>query len=548
MRTFAPYLLLLTPSFIMNRLRYYILFLSLLSSIACFPGERKRVALVLGGGGAKGAAEVGVLKYIEQSGVPIDYVVGTSIGSIVGGLYSVGYRSAELDSLFMSQAWKSLMTDRSRENRDDLFSMKGGVPMVMGVPLNFDFIAKKNPLSNIGALKGDSIVSKFERLIRLKGSVPNSSSCSFDSLPIPFRCVAVNVKSFKEVVLHDGSLAKAMRASMAIPFVFRPMNIDGQPLVDGGVLNNLPVDVAKAMGADMIIAIDLSVNEPDSDNPVLDADEIFEPLTNTGLFNMMDWGVRRPDIAKYKANRLKADLLIHPHLAGFEAQDFSPEAISLMLSLGEEAGQDALPALERFWNRVYADVMIDTLAVRESIMKQMRLYPSSSLKDLYKNFFQDTFGPGHLMSSAPDAESRMRNYLLQECEEAIDEPSPLSDYELTGYHGRFYRVNLSVINDGRVPFDVFFSAFMESARQFSLPSISDWATEWEIIEHIIKRQNLNLDNFDTDSSSIHTMLKQGQYASHHSKIYDTTYHPHYRLIERSVFEKSILPYLISAAK
>lgn len=334
--------------------KFLIHFLILLFAFdGAYAGDRKTVALVLGGGGAKGAAEVGVLKYIEEAGVPIDYVVGTSIGSIVGGLYSVGYRSHELDSLFRSQAWLSLMTDRSREDRDKLFNIKNGVPMVMGVPLDFDFLTDKNVLSNIGALKGDSIVSHLDKMVKSKGTISRPDSCSFDDLPIPYRCVAVNVKTLKEVVIGEGNIAKAMRASMAIPFVFRPMNIDGMPLVDGGVLNNLPVDVAKAMGADIVIAIDLSVEVPDGEEPTLEADEVFEPITNTGLFNMMEWGVRRPDIAKYKANCKKADLYIHPKLKGFGPEDFSPELIAAMIQLGEDAGQDALPALGRLRARVY---------------------------------------------------------------------------------------------------------------------------------------------------------------------------------------------------
>ena len=164
--------------------------------------RRPKVALVLGGGGAKGAATVGVLKAVEKSGVPIDMVVGTSIGSIVGGLYSIGYDSKQLDSLFRTQSWL------------DIFS---------------------------GSLMGDSIIWTLREMT---GGIVTD----FDSLPIPFRCVAVDVKKIREVVLSEGDLAQAMRASMAIPLVFKPVKIGNMQLVDGGVLNNLPVDVARDMG------------------------------------------------------------------------------------------------------------------------------------------------------------------------------------------------------------------------------------------------------------------------------------------------------------
>lgn len=181
--------------------------------------RRPKVALVLGGGGAKGAATVGALKYVEQSGVPIDMIVGTSIGSIVGGMYSLGYRSAQLDSLFRTQEWMRMC---------------------------------------VGSLMGDSIIRVLRNCIG-----DDYIQVDFDSLPIPFRCVAVDANTMTEVVLKEGDLAQAMRASMAIPVVFKPVKMNGMRLMDGGMLNNLPVDVAKDMGADYVIAIDLTVNRPE---------------------------------------------------------------------------------------------------------------------------------------------------------------------------------------------------------------------------------------------------------------------------------------------
>ncbi len=180
-------------------------------------------------------------------------------------------------------------------------------------------------------------------------------------------------------------------------------------------------------------------------------------------------------------------------------------------------------------------------SIRQAIVQQVETYPASTLKDIYKNFFQDAFGPGHLMSNAPDAERRMRNYLEQECEEAKKDSNPCPDYELTGSHGRFYRVNLSVINDGRVPMDIFLSAFMKSAAQFSLPKVEDWKQEWIAIEKCIKDLGYRFPDQAQDSAAIMNILDQGQYASHHSTAYNVAYHPHYRLIEKTIFEKELLP-------
>lgn len=248
--------------------------------------HRPKVALVLGGGGAKGASTVGVLKYVEQSEVPIDMIVGTSIGSIVGGLYSLGYRSEQLDSLFRNQSWLKLFE---------------------------------------GSLMGDSIV----RTLRdMTGGVV----ADFDSLPIPFRCVAVDVKKVREVVLSEGDLAQAMRASMAIPVVFKPVTIGDMQLVDGGVLNNLPVDVARNMGADYVIAVDLTVNK------------------NTDLSGLMS--LLRVDLKKYRKNSADVDVYINPKLKGYGAQDFTPAKIAKMITLGEKAGKSALKKLKKLNKKV----------------------------------------------------------------------------------------------------------------------------------------------------------------------------------------------------
>lgn len=331
-------------------------------SVLAFCQQRQKVALVLGGGGAKGAAEVGVLKYVEQSGVPIDYIVGTSIGSIVGGLYAVGYRSEQLDSMFRSQEWTALLTDMKMDGKAKLVQKEGELTYVLGVPLNLNFKRKRESKGGrgLGALRGDSIVSVLEGMIRQApghAGEYDTDSIDFDDLPIPFRCVAVDMKGFEEVHLDHGSLASSMRASMAIPFVFKPMKIDDMTLVDGGVLNNLPVDVAKAMGADVVIAIDLTVNKPEGDNDKYfsyDDSEggVFEPLRKFGVLNYVKWGVERPDQKKYAANMKLADVYINPNLKGYGAQSFSHAKVAEMIAIGEQAGKKSLKALKKLKKRI----------------------------------------------------------------------------------------------------------------------------------------------------------------------------------------------------
>lgn len=186
----------------------------------------------------------------------------------------------------------------------------------------------------------------------------------------------------------------------------------------------------------------------------------------------------------------------------------------------------------------------DRQQIEAAVVQQMTDYPESTLKDIYKNFFQDAFGPGHLMSDAEDAEKRMEAYLRSECAEAESDVDPSPAYVKTGWHGRFYRVNLSVINDGCVPFDTFLKAFLESARCFTLPSMEEWGREWAMIEDVVRSCGYAmLPDFEADSEAIKDLLERGEYASHHSLRYEKAYHPHYRLIEKEIFERNLLPLL-----
>ena len=198
-----------------------------------------------------------------------------------------------------------------------------------------------------------------------------------------------------------------------------------------------------------------------------------------------------------------------------------------------------LSTLITCWAQPFSDA--ERLQMKEAIIRQMTDYPASTLKDVYKNFFQDAFGPGHLMSDAPDAEERMTAYLRTECEEAKTDIDQSPYYVRTGWHGRFYRVNLSVINDGKVPFDTFLRAFVESASDFTLPTVTEWSEEWAEIEQVFVSCGYKVADYETDSKAIQALLAEGKYASHHSRAYNDAYHPHYRLIEKSVFERELLP-------
>lgn len=284
---------------------------------------RPKVGLVLGGGGAKGAAEVGVLKVIEEAGIPIDYIAGTSIGSIVGGLYAIGYRAADLDSLFASQEWLTLLSDRQERHSSKIYQEQDSVGYVFGFPVIRK--GKGHADETFGMVKGDRIMQLLQEKTGRFDRLP------FDSLPIPFRCVAVDIRKWREVVLSGGSLAKAMRSSMAIPGVFKAVRSNGRLLVDGGVLNNLPVDVVREMGADIVIAIDLTQNKHESRS--------FSLRDFLGIGGAVDWLVSRPDITKYNDNRRLADVYINPPLDGYDVASFSSASIREMIHIGRRTGK-----------------------------------------------------------------------------------------------------------------------------------------------------------------------------------------------------------------
>ena len=175
--------------------------------------------------------------------------------------------------------------------------------------------------------------------------------------------------------------------------------------------------------------------------------------------------------------------------------------------------------------------------IREAVERQMELYPESQLQDLYKNFFQDRFGPGHIITDHTAADRYLR-YELETAENFEGE-----DYEPTGYEGRFYRVNLCVIADGRVPYDKFFNAFVRSVNGIEPISIETWQKEWREIEAVILNMGLNMENIAEDRTEIEALLEGGDYVMHHSKRFNDYYQPHYRIIERNIFETEILPLL-----
>jgi hypothetical protein len=178
-------------------------------------------------------------------------------------------------------------------------------------------------------------------------------------------------------------------------------------------------------------------------------------------------------------------------------------------------------------------------AVQAAVQRQLKIYPQSELKDLYKHFFQDAFGPGHLLSDTAAA----GNYLRRELASFDKADGPIM--EPTGWQGKFYRVNLSVLKEKKIPYEVFFDAFVRSVSSIEMPPLEDWAQEWKAIEQIISSMSLSLPNYETDKAEILEQLAQGLYVGHHSQAFGAHYAPHYRIISKDIFDNELHTHLSS---
>lgn len=316
----------------MKKAIFLILILFISYSYSQDTPQRKKVALVLSGGGAKGTAHIGALKVLEQANIPIDMIVGTSMGALMGGLYSIGYTADMLDSLVRVQDWGFLLSDNIDSKEMDIIQREKKNTYLLSFALNN---VGKLSIGKPGFIKGKNLANLFSKL-----TFNYHDSIDFNSLPIPFACVTTDIVKFKEIDFHSGNLATAMRASMSIPAVFTPVKMDSMVLVDGGLKNNFPVDVAKQMGADIIIGV--SVQDEMNKAP-----EYFNS-TLAVLTQLMDVNT----IAKVDENISQCDVFIKVDISGYTAASFNLEAINDLINRGEKAANDHLQELVKLKERL----------------------------------------------------------------------------------------------------------------------------------------------------------------------------------------------------
>jgi NTE family protein len=309
--------------------------------VAAVPGHRLRIGLVLSGGGARGAAHIGVLEVLEQLHVPIDAIAGTSMGAVVGGLYASGLSATQIATVANSLNWQDAFHDRPprteltyrRKQEDESFL----VNFPVGVR-DWSFQLPK------GLIKGQSLEMLLRRL-----TLPVATINSFDDLPTRFRAVATDLATGDPVVMQSGDLASAMRASLSAPGLFVPVERGGQVLVDGGIADNLPIDVARAMNVDVLIVVDVGA-------PLFARDRLG---TATAISNQMLSILIRRDATRQMQTLTKSDILISPIMGNLSSFDFG--IVPKAMAEGSWAAQGATERLRQLalspddWARYVAE-------------------------------------------------------------------------------------------------------------------------------------------------------------------------------------------------
>ncbi len=304
------------------------------------PAARPRVGLVLSGGGARGLAHVGVLKVLEEMRIPVDAIAGTSMGAVVGGLYASGMSAAEIETLVQTLDWRSSFQDSPPREDLDYRRKQEEREFLVRLPVGFGRTGIKLPR---GLIQGQKLTQVLRR-----ETVRVAEIDDFDQLPIPFRAVATDIETGELVVLGQGDLTGAVRASMSAPGVFSPVELDGRLLVDGGLVNNFPVDVARAMGVDILIAVDVGF-------PPLGREDLDSAFA---MSNQMLAVMFKRETDRQRAQLTGRDLLVEPLLGTWSSIDFSrPERLvkrGEQAALGHAEWLASLTLEQAAWNRYVA--------------------------------------------------------------------------------------------------------------------------------------------------------------------------------------------------
>jgi NTE family protein len=320
--------------------------------------QRPKVGVVLSGGGAKGFAHIGVLKVLEQAGVKIDYIGGTSMGAVVGGLYASGYNAHQIDSIFKETDFDALLSDFIPRSSKNFYEKRNDELYAFTLPFNKMRIGIPTALSR--GMYNYNLLNKLTYKVR--------HIRDFNKLPIPFVCVASNIETGEEVLLNKGYLAQAILASGAFPTLFSPVEIDGKLLVDGGVTNNYPVEEIKKLGAEIIIGVDVQDDLKDR-NSLKDATRILVQISNLDMVQKMKEKIKMTDIY------IKPDITNYGVISFDEGQD--------IIKKGEEAAMAQIDKIRPLGDpsnadlKKYPEVKVDSLHIKNIVINPLDNYTRS---------------------------------------------------------------------------------------------------------------------------------------------------------------------------
>ncbi len=284
--------------------------------------ERPKIGLVLSGGGAKGFAHIGVLKVLEEQGVQIDYIGGTSMGAIIGGLYAAGYNAKQLDSIFRTVDADALLQDYIPRNSKSFYEKRNDE--IYAIQLPFDDFKIGAPVSLSKGMYNYNMLNRLLAHVRYQND--------FSKLPIPFLCIATDVVTGQQVILEKGNLPQSILASGAFPSLYTPVEIDDKLLIDGGVVNNYPIAEIRNKGIDIIIGVDVQDGMKDK-SKIKGVTDVLMQIANYGMYRGME------------GKQLKTDIYIKPDIANFSVVTFDKG--SEIIKKGEEAAIKELNELQK---------------------------------------------------------------------------------------------------------------------------------------------------------------------------------------------------------
>ena len=373
--------------------------LLLLSTLTVAQEKDPKVGLVLSGGGAKGLAHIGALKVIEEAGVEVDFIGGTSMGAIVGGLYASGYSANQLDSIFRNTDFTDLIEDNIPRGAKSFYEKEASEKYALTLPFNNFKISFPQAYSG-----GQNI---YNELVRVLYHVKDVND--FSKLSIPFLCIATDVETGEEVLLDRGYLPEAIMASGTLPSLFEPAAMGDRVLIDGGVVNNYPIEEVKKMGADIIIGVDVQHGLRGRE-ALLSATEILLQINNY-----------RTALDMVEKSKL-TDIYIKPEISDYSVVDFN--AGQKIIESGEKAAKQNYHALKEIGEQQHRDRALikyvdakDTIIVKQLVLKGNENYTRGYVKgklrfDLDKKITFEKLQQGISNLSATDNFKTIRYELL----------------------------------------------------------------------------------------------------------------------------------------